>query len=64
MSEYETDPNSVWESKLFGKTLSSMVSDGLQTKLVSMPVEVQKKIRKTLGRIVNEGKGGVICILL
>ena len=41
-----------------------MVSDGLQTKLVSMPVEVQKKIRKTLGRIVNEGKGGVICILL
>ena len=64
MSEYETDPKSVWESKLFGKSLSSMVSDGLQTKLVSMPVDVQKKIRRTLGRIVNEGKGGVICILL
>lgn len=64
LNEYETNPNSVWEAKLFGKTLSSMVSDGLQTKLISMPNEVQKKIRKTLGRIVNEGKGGVICILL
>ncbi len=64
LSEYETDPKKLWETKMFGKSLSSLVNDGLQNKLVSMPTEVQKKMRRTLGRIVNEGKGGVICILL
>lgn len=64
MSEFDNDPKSIWETKMFGKSLSSLVNEGLQNKLVSMPIEVQKKIRKTLGRIVNEGKGGVICILL
>lgn len=64
LSEYENDPKKLWETKMFGKSLSSLVNDGLQNKLVSMPAEVQKKMRRTLGRIVNEGKGGVICILL
>ena len=64
MSEFDTNPQGIWETKMFGKSLSSLVNEGLQNKLVSMPTEVQKKMRKTLGRIVNEGKGGVICILL
>lgn len=64
LSEYDNDPKKLWETKMFGKSLSSLVNDGLQNKLISMPAEVQKKMRKTLGRIVNEGKGGVICILL
>ena len=49
---------------MFGKSLYSLVNEGLQNKLQVMPTEVQKKMRKTLSRIVNEGKGGVICILL
>ena len=64
LSEFENNPKDIWETKMFGKSLSSLVNEGLQNKLVSMPVDVQRKIRKTLGRIVNEGKGGVICILL
>ena len=64
LSEFDNDPKSIWETKMFGKSLSSLVNEGLQNKLVSMPHEVQKKIRRTLSRIVNEGKGGVICILL
>lgn len=64
LSEFENDPKGIWETKMFGKSLSSLVNEGLQGKIVAMPTEVQKKIRKTLGRIVNEGKGGVICILL
>ncbi len=64
LSEFDNDPKSIWETKMFGKSLSSLVNEGLQNKLVSMPNEVQKKIRRTLSRIVNEGKGGVICILL
>ena len=41
-----------------------LVGDSINSKLVLMPIEAQKKMRKTLGRIVNEGKGGVLCILL
>ena len=62
--EFETNPEGIWETKIFGKSLQTLVTEGLQSKLISMPEVVQKKMRKTLGRIVNEGKGGVICILL
>lgn len=64
MEEFENNPKDIWETKMFGKSLYSLVNEGLQNKLLVMPQEVQKKMRKTLGRIVNEGKGGVICILL
>jgi len=64
MEEFENNPTELWETKMFGKSLHSLVNEGLQNKLLVMPQEVQKKMRKTLGRIVNEGKGGVICILL
>lgn len=64
MEEFENNPKDIWEAKVFGKSLYSLVNDDLQNKLLVMPQEVQKKMRRTLGRIVNEGKGGVICILL
>ena len=64
MDEFEKDPASIWETNMFGRTLHSMVNDGIQSKIVMMPMEAQRKMRKTLGRIVNEGKGGIICILL
>ena len=64
LDEFANNPEGIWETKLFGRSLNSLVNDGLQTKLVSMPVNAQNKMRKTLSRIVNEGKGGVICILL
>lgn len=64
LDEFENNPTGIWETKMFGRSLNSLVNDGLQTKLVSMPLNAQTKMRKTLGRIINEGKGGVICILL
>ena len=64
MEEFENNPKEIWDTKMFGKSLYSLVNEDLQNKLLVMPQEVQKKMRKTLGRIVNEGKGGVICILL
>ncbi len=60
----EQDPNAIWQTNVFGKTLQNLVSDGIHTKVFQMPAEAQRKMRKTLGRIVNEGKGGIICILL
>ncbi len=64
LGEYETNPAGIWETKLFGKSLHELVQEGMATKITSMPDETQKKMRKTLSRIVNEGKGGIICILL
>lgn len=64
MSEFENNPNSIWETKMFGTSLNHLVNEGLHNKLVAVPSDAMKKMRKTLGRIVNEGKGGVICILL
>lgn len=64
LSEFETNPQGIWETNMFGKSLHMLVKEGLSNKLTQMPVEVQKKMRKTLSRVVNEGKGGVICILL
>ncbi|MBQ9786206.1 MAG: stage IV sporulation protein A [Clostridia bacterium] len=60
----ENDPDAIWQTNMFGKSLQSLVSDGIHNKVFQMPNEAQRKMRKTLGRIVNEGKGGIICILL
>lgn len=62
--EQETNPNGIWETNLFGKSLQSLIADGVNSKITTMPGDAQKKMRKTLTRIVNEGKGGIICILL
>lgn len=64
LKEFESDPQGLWETNMFGKSLHNLVNEGLNNKLVQMPIEAQKKMRRTLGRIVNEGKGGIICILL
>ena len=64
LSEFESDPKKIWESNIFGKSLHELVNEGLQNKLVRMPEEAQKKLRETLERIVNEGSGGLICIIL
>ncbi|MBE5746411.1 MAG: stage IV sporulation protein A [Clostridiales bacterium] len=62
--EQENNPNGMWETNLFGKSLQSLISDGVTNKITTMPQDAQKKMRRTLTRIVNEGKGGIICILL
>ncbi len=64
LSEFENDPKKIWESNIFGKSLHELVNEGLQNKLAKMPEEAQEKLRETLERIVNEGSGGLICIIL
>jgi stage IV sporulation protein A len=63
-TEYETNPKTVWETPIFGKSLDSIVREEIATKSVSMPAGAKVKLQKTLTKIVNNGKGGVICILL
>ena len=64
MAEFETDPTKIWESNIFGKNLHELVNEGLQNKLYRMPEDAQGKLQETLERIVNEGSGGLICIIL
>jgi stage IV sporulation protein A len=64
LAEFENNPKGIWETNMFGKSLHNLINEGLNSKIHSMPTDAQVKMRKTLGRIINEGKGGVICILL
>ena len=64
LSEFENDPIKIWESNIFGKNLHELVNEGLQNKLSRMPEDAQEKLQETLERIINEGSGGLICIIL
>lgn len=64
LSEFENNPEKIWESNIFGKNLHELVNEGLQNKLSKMPEDAQGKLQETLERIVNEGSGGLICIIL
>ena len=64
LSEFENNPEKIWESNIFGKSLHELVNEGLQNKLSRMPEDAQAKLQETLERIVNEGSGGLICIIL
>lgn len=64
LSEFENDPIKIWESNIFGKNLHELVNEGLQNKLYKMPEDARIKLQETLERIINEGSGGLICIIL
>ena len=64
LSSFEDDPKQIWESNIFGRSLHELINEGLQTKLSKMPEDAQVKLQETLERIVNEGSGGLICIIL
>ena len=62
--DYEEDPRKLLETKMFGRSLYDMVSDGMQAKLTHLPDVSREKLGQTLEKIVNDGANGLICILL
>ena len=64
MNGFETNPDGMWETNVFGKSLRGMVKEGLAGKVSGMHEDTKAKMRRAITRIINEGKGGVICILL
>lgn len=64
LQEYEDNTEKLWDSNIFGKSVFELVNDGLNTKLMRMPEESRYKLQATLGRIINEGSSGLICIIL
>ncbi len=62
--EFTENPKNILSTNIFGKTLNELINDGLKRKASNISIDAQNKMRKTVTRIVNDGKGGVICILL
>ena len=64
LQEFEGDTTKIWQSNIFGRSFHEIVNEDLQSKLKHMPEDARKKLRETLERIINEGSGGLICIIL
>jgi stage IV sporulation protein A len=64
MQDFEDNPLSIWNSDIFGRSLSSLVRESIQAKLSLMPENARYKLKETLERIINEGSGGLIAIIL
>jgi stage IV sporulation protein A len=64
LEQFENDKSKIWQSNMFGKPLEILVKEELQNKLYKMPEDVQGKLQRTLQKIINEGNGGLICIIL
>lgn len=64
MNDFDQDPSKIWETNIFGKSLSELVSEGLQSKLCRLPDDAREKLREAVERIINEGCSGLICLLI
>ncbi|MDB5084960.1 MAG: stage sporulation protein [Bacilli bacterium] len=64
MQDFEENPLKIWDSDIFGKSLAAIVREGISGKLAMMPENAQYKLKETLERIINEGSGGLIAIIL
>ena len=63
-TQMANDPDKIWELNMFGKSMYDLIKDGLQSKLYNIPEDAQIKLQETLQKIINEGNGGLICIIL
>lgn len=64
LRQFEGDTGKIWDSNIFGRSFHELVGEDLQSKLKRMPEDARQKLRETLERIINEGSGGLICIIL
>ena len=64
LSEFESDRGGIWQTEIFGKSLNELVREGMSSKLTRLPEDVQQNLASALSKIINEGNGGMICILL
>ena len=64
LEEFEGAPQGIWNTNLFGKSIYELVSEGLHSKLEHLPQDARDRLGETLSRVINEGAGGLICIIL
>src|SRR5699024_12167070 len=64
LKEFEENPVKIWDSNIFGKSLHSLVNEGMHNKLYRMPADAREKVRETIERIINDECNGLLCIIL
>ena len=64
LAQFEDHPERIWQSNLFGRSFQELVGEDLSGKLRHLPEEARGKLRLTLEKILNDGSGGLICIIL
>ncbi len=64
LAEYKQNPDAIWNTNMFGKTMAGLAREGLEGKCNAMPIEIKQKLTKTVGKIVNENRGGLFCLIL
>ena len=64
LEEFEGAPEKIWQSNIFGRSFHELINEDLATKLKNMPEDARQKMQQTLEKIINEGSGGLICIIL
>ena len=64
MKDYEADPDSVWKSEMFGRSLDNIVQEGIRGKLSLMPDNIRHKLQTTLTKVVNKGSNNMIAIVI
>ena len=64
MKDNETNPQSVWKSEIFGRSLDNIVQEGIQAKLAMMPENIRYKLQTTLTKVVNKGSNNMIAIVI
>lgn len=62
--DFQENPDGIWETEFLGRSLHDIMKEGISNKLYRMPESAQRKIKDTIEKIVNEGSGGLICIIL
>lgn len=64
LNQFEGEPEKIWQSNIFGRSFHELINEDLTAKLKNMPEDARQKMQQTLERILNEGSGGLICIIL
>jgi stage IV sporulation protein A len=64
MKGYDTDPENIWKSEIFGRSLDVIVQEGIQAKLLMVPDNIKYKLGHILTKVVNKGSNNMIAIVL
>ncbi|MDD3452657.1 MAG: stage IV sporulation protein A [Bacilli bacterium] len=64
MRDYDINPDNIWKSEIFGRSLDVIVKEGIQAKLSLLPENARFKLSQTLTKLVNRGSGNLFAIVL
>ena len=63
-SEGQNNPEGIWDTNIFGKTVKQFVEEGVYNKINKLTDESQLKLQDTLQKVINDSNGGIVCIII